>query len=101
MKTKTPFSPKQSTGKNFAVATWGKHAANPLAPLPPALSGSNRMTSVPYQKSWDVDKRCVHKVTCRSTSAGAVEPTLRNAARALGTPNTLYTSLPRPWRIES
>ena len=33
MKTKTPFSPKQSTGKNFAVATWGNHAANPLAPL--------------------------------------------------------------------
>jgi hypothetical protein len=33
VKTKTPFSPKQSTGKNFAVATWGKHAANPLAPL--------------------------------------------------------------------
>src|ERR1039457_1500090 len=33
MKTKTPFSTKQSTGKNFDVATWGKHAANPLAPL--------------------------------------------------------------------
>jgi len=33
MKTKTPFSPEQSTGKNFDVATWGKHAANPLAPL--------------------------------------------------------------------
>ena len=33
MKTKAPFSPKQSTGKNFDVATWGKHAANPLAPL--------------------------------------------------------------------
>jgi hypothetical protein len=33
MKTKTPFSPKQSTGKNFAVATWGKHATNPIAPL--------------------------------------------------------------------
>jgi hypothetical protein len=31
MKTKTPFSPKQSTGKNFAVVTYGKHAANPLA----------------------------------------------------------------------
>lgn len=33
MKTKTPFSPKQSTGKNFDVATYGKRAANPLAPL--------------------------------------------------------------------
>jgi hypothetical protein len=33
MKTKIPFSPKQSTGKNFDVATFGKHAANPLAAL--------------------------------------------------------------------
>ena len=31
MRPKTPFSAEQTPGKNFDVATFGKHAANPLA----------------------------------------------------------------------
>src|SRR5262249_46295081 len=39
--------------------------------------------------------------SCPATSAGAVEPALLKAARALATPNTLYTSPARPGRTFS
>src|SRR5947209_19290033 len=45
--------------------------------------------------------RLRHASSCRSTSAGAVEPALRNAARAFATPRPLYASAPRPGRTPS
>src|SRR5687767_12173828 len=66
-------------------------ASRPANERPPSRSGLR--TGYP--------NRPCHVSSCSPTSLGEVEPADRNAARALATPNTLYTPADRPGLSES